>query len=151
MDNKNIIKYLTGVFEEIGNKEHKDQFLEAMKTLSEMNFTIKRMSFGELLEQSTWLLKNSCSCRTDIEDFNENEALYEACHHNLLYWQTDVDLFYEKVCMANLELEWLDEFLVAYLDEKICAMYPYMKDAGTFNEYLDRKRKSLFNYLLYEK
>ena len=145
MNNKNLIKYLTGVFEEIGKKEHKEQFIDAMENLSEMNFKIKKMSYGDLLNQSTWLLKISQECRNDIEGFDDHEVLYETCSHNLLYWQTDVDLFYEKVCVANPELEWIDEFLVAYLDEEICVTYPFMKDAGTFNEYLTIMRMCLFN------
>ena len=116
MANKIIIKYLTETFEEIGNKEHENQFLEAMETLSEMNFAIKEMSFAELMDQSTWLAMNSHECQTDIEDFDDDSVLYETCRHNLLYWQTDVDLFYEEVCSANPELEWLDEFLVAHSD-----------------------------------
>lgn len=143
MANKNIIKYLTETFEEIGNKEHENQFLEAMETLSEMNFAIKEMSFAELMDQSTWLAMNSHECQTDIEDFDDDSVLYETCRHNLLYWQTDVDLFYEEVCSANPELEWLDEFLVAYLDERICSIYPYLKDAETFNKYYEEHESEL--------
>lgn len=143
MRNKNIVKYLTSVFDEMGNKEHEGQFQEAMEALSKMNFTIKRMGFGELVDQSTWLAMNSCECMVDIEDVDDDELLYETCWRNLLYWQTDLDLFYDEVCSENPELEWLDEFLAAYLNERICSAYPYLKDSKTFNRYYKKHAKEL--------
>lgn len=148
MRKKNIrlIKYLTKTFEEIGNKEHEEQFLEAMETLSKMNFTIKRMSFGELMDQATWLAINSEDCARDVRDFDDDSILYDTCWYNLLYWQTDLDLFYEEVCSANPELEWIDEYLGAYLHERMCSIYPYLADNKSFNRYY-RKHENELPYL----
>ena len=133
---------------EIIAKENDTEKLDAefdhiISMISEMNFKIEGTGLLELLNKALAGYENMNATKEDgLTIFSDPQTLYEICCDYILHWQTDCDVFCEKI-QNNLsqELEWIVGATKDFQRQKMVLAYPYLKSLKVFKACLDKAKK----------
>lgn len=110
-------------------------FNHLLSGVSRMDFTIKEWDFCDLLHLVV-------SMNPNLTYYSDPEILHAECKEFLLAGQTDFDEFDDIIGYGNNVWELVEEVLNGFLSYKIDWMYPYLKDAEAFANYVESLKRN---------
>ena len=126
---------------EFDEKALDKEFNQILSRVSELNFDIITMNFLEMLNKSIIANEKRNNAEKGLTIFSDPKELYEICHNNILYWQTDCEQFCAEIVENYPSEEWIARAVKDYLYHEMILIYPCLKSLEDFVRCLNKVKK----------
>ena len=150
-DNIGMIATLRYIYEEnkVVNRADKEfdekaldkEFNKILSRVAELNFDIMTVNFLEMLNKSISANEKRNNAENGLTIFSDPKELYEICHNNILYWQTDCEQFCAEIVENYPSEEWIARAVKDYLYHEMILIYPCLKSLEDFVRCLNKVKK----------